>query len=87
MDYELRMEGEDSHDIYFHTLLLWLAKWVGGGGGARDYKLPAARAQSAGLIILALTSQVKFVTLRDKVQKSQIYGKCPFDQVAGESCA
>jgi len=59
MDYELRMEWEDSHDRYFHTLLLWLAKWVGkgGGGGTRDYKLPGARAQSAGLIILALTSQ------------------------------
>jgi len=30
------------------------------GGGALDYKLPGARAQSAGLIILALTSQGQF---------------------------
>ena len=57
MDYELRMEREDSHDRYFHTLLLWLAKWFGGGGATLHYRLPGARAQSAGLIILALTSQ------------------------------
>ena len=55
MDYELRMEREESHNRYFHTLLLWLAKWF--GGGTLDYKLPGARTQSAGLIILALTSQ------------------------------
>jgi hypothetical protein len=54
----------------------------GGGAGTRDSKLPGARAQSAGLIILALTSQGQ---VRDKVRKSQIFGKRPFDHVAGES--
>ena len=58
MYFELRMEVEDSYDRYLHSLLLWLAKWGGRVGvGFRDYKLSEARAQSAGLIILALTSQ------------------------------